>query len=292
MIVDAHLHVFTADGKPHPRVVDELAPAEREAPAEDLILVHNEAGVDRAVLVPLGPEDDYIAEVRRAHPGRFAAIGVADDAMLGRVPGTDPVDRWRARADAYGLAGVRTNHLGEPDQPVTASPVFPVLEELERTGRILWFYAPPEQLPLLAGALTALPGLRVVLNHLGFCPTGMTVDAHRRPRIATPIPPHTLSRVIDLARFREVRVMLSGEYAFTGADYPFPDLDPVVRQLYGAYGADRMMWASDYPWTRDVPGYRHLLELPRLHLPGLTEAELAAIRGGTALALFTDHWGD
>ncbi|MQA96839.1 MAG: amidohydrolase family protein [Streptosporangiales bacterium] len=292
MIVDAHLHVFTAHDDPHPRLVDELAPAERTAPAEDLIAVQDEAGVERAVLVPLGPEDDYVAEVRRAHPGRFAAIGVADDAMLGRVPDADPVERLRERVDAYGLAGIRLNHLGEPGVLVTDSPVFSVLEELERTGRVLWFYAPPDQLPLLAGALAALPGLRVVLNHLGFCPTGMTVDEHGRPRIAPPIPPPTLPGVLSLARFRQVHIMISGEYAFSAGEHPYEDLSPLVRQLYGAYGADRLMWASDYPWTRDVPGYRRLLDLPRLHLPGLTEAELAAIRGGTALELFTDLWGD
>jgi predicted TIM-barrel fold metal-dependent hydrolase len=47
-----------------------------------------------------------------------------------------------------------------------------------------------------------------------------------------------------------------------------------------------MLWASDYPWTRDVPGYATLLTLAEQALEGASAAELDAIHGGTALKLF------
>jgi L-fuconolactonase len=291
MIVDAHLHVFVPHSRRHPRQVDALAPAERAAPVTELLPVMEVAGVDRAVLVPLGPEDDYVAECRRAMPGTFVSIGVADAATTGRLPGTDPVAALRKRVTAANFAALRMNWLGEPGTPVTDSPAFGVLEELARTGLVLWFYAPPHQLPLLAEALRALPGLRVVLNHLGFCPEGMTVDALNRPRVETLIPPQTLPAVLALARYPEVRVLLSGQYAFSSGEYPYPDLDPLIADVFGAYGAERLMWASDYPWTRDVPGYASLLRLPDHHLPGLSAADRDAILGGTAMNLFADFWG-
>lgn len=291
MIVDAHLHVFAAHSSRYPRPVDELAPADRTAPVEDLLSVMDPAGVERAVLVPLGPQDDYVAECRRARPDRFVSVGVADAATTGRLPGTDPVAALRQRIAVAGFAALRMDWLGEPGRPVMESPAYPVLRELERSGSVLWFYAPPPQLPLLAETLRLLPDLQVVLNHLGFCPEAMTADALRRPHIETPIPPPTLPGVLALARHPGVRVLFSGQYAFSRREYPYADLDPLVAELFGAYGADRLMWASDYPWTRDAPGYAALPALVDHQLPGLSVAEHTAVLGGTALNLFADIWG-
>lgn len=295
MIIDAHLHVFKPATSDYPRAVDNLVPADREAPVEDLLAVMAGAGVDRAVLVPLGPEDRYVAECRAAYPDRFVSIGVADDDVTGRTPGVAPLDALDRRATAAGFSGLRMNWLGDPATPVTESPAWPTLRYLAEHGLVVWFYAPPDQLPLLDQALTALPDLRVVLNHLGFCPPAsgsgweLAVDAHRRPRIATELPPPTLPDVLALARHPGVRVHFSGQYAFTAQDFPYTDLAPIGQALYAAFGADRLMWASDYPWVRDVPGYARLPHIPEAHLPGLTRAELDAVRGGTAERLFT--WG-
>ena len=299
VIVDGHLHVFRPASGEYPRPVDDLAPAGRAAPVEDLMGLMDDAGVDRAVLVPLGSEDRYVAECHAAYPDRFAAIGLADADTTGRTPGTDPVRALRERVGGAGLSGLRMNWLGDPGKPVTASPAWPVLAAMAERGLIVWFYAPPSQLPLLDEALTELPGLPVVLNHLGFCPPApddaatsweLIVDEHRRPRIPTALPPATLPGVLALARHPHVRVHFSGQYAFSGAGYPYADLEPLARPLYDAYGADRLMWASDYPWTRDVPGYRRLLELPGRHMPWLTAAERDAVLGGTALRLFAGAW--
>ena len=46
------------------------------------------------------------------------------------------------------------------------------------------------------------------------------------------------------------------------------------------------MWASDYPWTVQRPGYRKLMDLPALHLPDVPAADMTMILGGTAAALF------
>lgn len=288
MIIDAHLHVFAPATSDYPRPVDALAPAGRQAPVEDLLAVMDAAGVDRAVLVPLGPEDRYVAECRAAHPDRFAAIGVADHDVTGRTPGIDPVRALRRRTAASGIRGLRMNRLGDPAAPITESPAWPVLRHLADNGLLVWFYAPPDQLPLLDLALTALPDLRVVLNHLGFCPPAsgsgwdLAVDEHRRPHITTELPPPTLPAVLALARHPNLHVHFSGQYAFSQAGFPYPDLAPIGRALYDAYGAGRLLWASDYPWTRDVPGYARLTGLPRIHLPGLRPGEYDAILGGTA----------
>jgi predicted TIM-barrel fold metal-dependent hydrolase len=114
----------------------------------------------------------------------------------------------------------------------------------------------------------------------------MHVDEHGRPRFDITLPPSSLDTVETLARHKNVYVHLSGQYAFTKEPYPYADLTPVVERVYRAFGAERMMWASDYPWIDVEPGYAKTLALVDRHLPELTPAERLAIRGGTAAGLF------
>ena len=150
---------------------------------------------------------------------------------------------------------------------------------------ILWFYAGPDQLPLLPAVVERLPRLQVMLNHLGFCQQGYEKDEYGRPRIPTPLPPPTLDTVLDLARFATVNVMFSGQYGFSRQPYPYDDLSDVATRLRAAYGADRMMWASDYPWISHEPGYGAMLELVDHALPDLSAEERVAVTGGTAQRL-------
>jgi L-fuconolactonase len=285
VIVDAHAHVFRRADE-LPRSVDELAPAEREARVEDLLARMAEAQIERAVLVPLASEDDYVAEALRDHPDRFAAVAVADAATQGRESGLDPVAALERRRASFPFHGLRTQWLGDPAAPLAESPMLPVLRHMAETGLVLWTYLTRDQLGLLEALPATEPDLPIVLNHLGFCPHGMRVDRYGRPRFEDPFPPGSLDPVLRLAGHPATRVMFSGQYALSAEQPPYRDLDPIVRALAGAFGARRLLWASDYPWTRDVPGYATLLGLAEQTLPDASPADLAAIHGGTALELF------
>ena len=54
------------------------------------------------------------------------------------------------------------------------------------------------------------------------------------------------------------------------------------RLLTKTFGADRLMWASDFPWIAENPGYGKMTQVIDELLPQLSEAERAAIMGGTA----------
>lgn len=290
MIIDGHVHVFPAHSPRYPRTTDKLAPADREAPVELLLRTMDASAVDGAVLVPLGPEDDYVRECVQRYPRRFVSIGVAGQGCVGAVSGVDGIKALAHRVSETGIRGLRMSWLGDPDRPMTDSPAYPSLRWMAEHGLVLWFYAPPAQLRLLTAVVAELPDLNVVLNHLGFCPERIDADAHRRPRITISLPPPTLATVLDLSSSPSARIMLSGQYAFSGRDYPYPDLNPIVRRLHSAFGAERLMWASDFPWPLDLPGYDRLLELPERQLPGLTAGEREALFAGTAVKLFPGAW--
>lgn len=282
--VDAHAHVFRP-ATVSPRGVDALAPADRDAPVEDLLTRMAAAGVTAAVLVPLDGTDDYVAEVLDRHPGRFAAVAVATAAELRGTAG-DPVAALRARRARWPFDALRCSWLGDPGRPVTESPALPVLRALADEGMPLWSYLPPDQLPLLEELVAVLPLLRVVLNHLGFCPHDMWVDEHRRPRFDDPFPGSLVQRLERLADAPGVHVLISGQYALSAEEPPYPELFPVTRRLAAAYGPERLLWGSDHPWPSDVPGYARLPGLVSAALPDLDPVAAARVLGGTARELF------
>lgn len=281
MIVDAHVHVFRSLADDPERTVDALAPAFREAPLELLRAHMLEAGVDRAVLVPLGREDAYVAGILATNPAEFAGIAVA------RAGEHDP-GVVAARLAAGGFRGLRM--FGLPGLLQDVPPWLAVLERLASTGAVLWLYPEADQLDTVDEVAARLPGLTIVLNHCGFTQAGIGIDEFGRPRIDTPVPQPHEERVLRLARHDNVAVMLSGAYGFSHAAYPYPDVAGVVGRLAEAFGPARLAWASDFPWITEQPGYRACLDLVDHHLPGLTPSERAQVLGGTINRLL--DWPD
>ncbi len=285
MVVDAHLHLFRAVSDEYPRATfDVMAEAEREELAAGLIAYMDAAGVDKAIVIPLSAHDNYLRDVLAEHAGRFAGVGVFDPDV------DDPVADLEHRLGELELQGLQVYRIGDPVDDVETLTIFPLLATMQRHGLKLWFYADPEQLAMLDAILERLPELDIVLNHLGFCPdihAELRFDEHKRPRFENfPLPPPTLELVEQVARHPRVHVHVSGQYAFSKEDYPHTDVQPVVDAIYRTFGAERMLWASDYPWIVPVPGYVEQLALVDHYLPELSADERDAIRGGTAASLF------
>lgn len=281
MIVDAHTHVFLSASDDPERTVDELAPVEREAPVDLLERQMRDANVDGAVLVPLGPEDGYVSGVARAYPGRFASIAVA-------APGEDDPGGIARRLDAGGFSGLRM--FGLAGDLAERPPWLGVLERLAVDGRVLWLYPRAEHLPTVAAVADRVAELRIVLNHTGFTQAGIGRDDYGRPRIDGPVPQPHEAQVLALSRHPNVLVVLSGAYGFSRLEYPYPDVAEVVRRTADAFGTDRLMWGSDFPWVVDRPGYRACLELIHHHLPGLSPTERAAVLGDNIRRVL--RWGE
>ena len=289
-VVDAHLHLFKDLSDDYPRAVFEgMAPPERSESAERLLRAMDAAGVDRAIVCALSEHDRYLAEVLAQYRGKFAGVAVHD------FTDPDPLATLQRRIDS-GVEGVRFYGLeGEPGADPESLAVFPVLAAMRDAGMKAWFYGPADQVALLDGCLDRLggtgpDGLRVVLNHLGFLPNmhlELRVDVHGRPRFDMPLPPPGLEVVEALAaKHSSVYVHFSGHYAFSGGPYPYRDLQETTDRIYAAFGADRMLMASDWPWIQEEPGYAETLGVVDHLLGSISADERDMIRGGTAMSLF------
>lgn len=284
-IVDAHAHVFAAADR-IPRVVDDLAPADRDEPVERLLATMKDHGVTSAVLVPLAGEDDYIRQAVQTFPDRFAAVAVATPREQGLVEGVEPTGALLQRRASLPFIALRSRWLAPPGTAVEDSPMFPTLQSMAQLGIALWSYMPPEQFGALTRLVQLLPDLTVVLNHLGFAPNGMHVDKYQRPFFLDGLPRDRVDAVLAMSAAPNVHVMLSGLYALSSEPWPYRDLWPLIRQISDAYGVSRLLWASDYPWPRKIPGYGALIEAAAQSLGHLPTDCLDQVFAGNARALF------
>jgi predicted TIM-barrel fold metal-dependent hydrolase len=121
-----------------------------------------------------------------------------------------------------------------------------------------------DRLEELAGALPNLPPVPLALDHCGFSdfsngiPDALSALAVF-PNVALKVSTHTLD---DMAKHGDAAEM--------------------VAQLAASFGADRLMWGSDYPQTHDRP-YAELVEWGRKGASRLDDAGRAAFLGETAL---------
>jgi L-fuconolactonase len=230
-----------------------------------LLAEMKDAGVDRAVLVPPffeGYRNDYAVACATEAPETFRVMARVD--LRTGDPGPvrdllrDPV-----------VAGVRLVFLpadaGRLDDP---------------QAEWLWSFAEEEDVPVMllaSGQLDALgelararPGLRLAVDHLGL--TGQHTDAAIAPEIA---------QLVALAGLDNVSVKTTAAPCYSTEPYPYPALHPLLRQLYDAFGPERLFWGSDLSRLRG--SYRDLVRLFREELDFLSPADVEAVMGRSVL---------
>ena len=285
-IIDAHLHLFKANSKDYPRpVYPKLADENREVLAKQLLITMEKAGVDKAIVVPLGPEDNYVSELQEEYPGKFAVVGIYDTNSV------DPVENLDRRIKYSNIQGIRVGYVDKgasvKDDPEKYE-LYPLFKAMAERGLKVWFYAEPAQVEMFDRVLERLPDLVAVFNHCGFMVSldNLSIDQHARPHFEVQIPPPTLDLLERVGERPNTYVHFSGQYAFSHDPYPYPDMTPVTQRLYKIFGPERMLWASDFPWILEVPGYEEQLNLVEILLPDKTQKELNLIKGGNAERLF------
>src|SRR5262245_52369753 len=124
MIVDSQVHLWKAETPDWRWVPGRVPQLPEPFTIERLVPLMNEAGVDRAVIVPPswpGDRNDYALEAVRRYPGRLA--------VMGRIPLEKPqsaalLSKWRRRNSARDARSCRATPplarggaTGEPTSP-------------------------------------------------------------------------------------------------------------------------------------------------------------------------------
>jgi L-fuconolactonase len=259
-LVDSHVHVSPIWYEP-----------------VETLLYHLDANkVEQAVLIQQGGQFDksYILECTRRFPDRFYAVVLVDAKQA------DACERLRFWAE-QGAQGVRL--------PITA-------RAAGDDPLALWREAAALKLPIscvgrgdqysdaaFAQLVEALPEATFVIEHMG-----SVVPVGSDP---APYPQHR--QVFALARYPNVAIKFHGLGEICPKLQPFPQPFPYDRSYlalfdlaYAAFGAQRMMWGSDFPPVTTNEGYANGLRWPQEHFAHLPAGEQAALFGETARRIF------
>jgi L-fuconolactonase len=271
MIIDTHAHVGERCLlSPAVAAIERGYPV---LPVEDLLREMEHHGVTHAVLVQWGGSFDhhYLARCLRDYPGRFAAVGEVD-------PRREDAGRaLRCLVEKHGFSGVR---LGTTDRspghdPLalwkTAADLGAVVSASARTSE--------EFAEGLTEVVRRVPGLRLRIEHLA------------RPPYRQAPPQPAFAQVLRLAEHPNVTINVDGFYAHHYPDdrrltaFPFAEYVEWVRQAVSAFGAERCMWGSEFPFLNN--GYDTGLRFLREACDFLGADQRAWILGRSAAAF----WG-
>lgn len=298
--IDSHAHVFSRLSSEFPRRTSDLFPAEREEPVEKLLGEMESNGVSQAVLVQIGGSSlehhAYLRHCLKEYPGRLCGIGC--------VPtDSDSIPAHMDRLADYGIIGFRLSSMGGPVDPLEPVDVrdcitYPIWKRAAEKDYVLYLYPRAIDSHVVPFLLDAFPQVRVVFNHLMVCPGEgrLSIDDKGRPHVDVAMPPMTrystmglkVGRVQEntrgLHQYENVCVQISGQYAFSREAWPYRDLADWHACLKFVFGSSRLMWATDFPWIVEDPGYGRLVSILEELLPDLSDAERADVMGGTASA--------
>jgi predicted TIM-barrel fold metal-dependent hydrolase len=244
--IDCHAHVIDpgrfpfADGpgyrpKPH-----------EAGPHRDYAAVLDRHGVSHALLVQpsgYGTDNSAMLDALARHPGRFKAIAVV---------GPDIEDAALHDLAAAGVVGVRFNLVSYRPDGLAGAQAERLLARVRDLGWHVQVYATDAQWAEVAPVLRRA-GVRVLVDHFGVVDASVGTDGAG------------FQAVLALGRDGLAAVKLSA--AFRVGDPAH--LDRYGVALLAAFGPDRCVWGSDWPFlgVARTPTYAETLQVLERWLP-------------------------
>jgi predicted TIM-barrel fold metal-dependent hydrolase len=104
--------------------------------------------------------------------------------------------------------------------------------------------------------------------------TVVVIDHLARIGASGTIRDEDVQQLCSLAKYKNTYVKVSAFYALGKKKPPYLDLIPLIRQVYDAFGPQRLMWASDCPYqVAEGHNYHDSIALVRDRIDFLKEDE-------------------
>lgn len=263
LIMDSQVHVWPAHRPDRPLA----AHRQDQTPYtyEELLAAMDEAGVDRAILVPPtfdGDRNDYALAAAAEHPDRFAVMGRVS---LPAGKGNNSLAGW---LDQPGMLGVRLTFHRPEDRPwLTDGTADWFWGEAEENGIPVMVHA-PEGVQTIRAVAERHPGLAIIYDHMA-CGRD-SIDERAAARI---------EELLPLARLPNVSVKVSALPCFSTAPYPFANLNASIRKVIESFGPERSYWGSDITRIPATVPYRQVVTHFTEALDFLSPGDLELIMG-------------
>lgn len=259
MAIDTHAHVFTDACR---LAAERRYTPDYEAPLTDYLAMLDAQGAAAGVLVQpsfLGTDNSYLLDCLDRAPARLRGVVVVEPSI-----GTGDLDAMARR----GVVGLRLNWVAAaPDwRPGAVEAMLAA-----KAAAHGWQVEVQARGAVLAATLAFLtPRVeRIVIDHFGL------------PTSTDPADDPGFAALLDAAASGRVWVKLSAPYRFAGVD-----AQAVGRRLMASFGAGRLMWGSDWPWTQHEAAMNLTLARQWPLPAAMTPADKDTVLDGTARRLF------
>lgn len=215
-------------------------------------------------------ETEYLLSLANAHPWILGVVGWTD------IDSPDAASNIDALARNPKVVGVRPmlQDFVEVDwilHPRRAK----ALKALSETGLVFDALIKPAHLAAVATLAGRYPNLPIVIDH------------GAKPHIGDAETFFAWAQGISiLADHPQISCKLSGLLTEAPAGADADDLNPYVDILLDRFGADRLIWGSDWPVLTLAGDYDGWSRMTDDLLAGLTDEAIAAIRGGNARRIY------
>lgn len=270
VIVDSQVHIWQGNTPEHPWVPGSTAQMPEPFTIEKLIAAMDEAGVDRAVIVPpswVGDRIDYALEAAKRYPQR---LGVMGRLPLKTPQSPDELARWKAQP---GMLGIRLTFLGPAAGMLTDGSTDWLWPAAERAGVPIMFLT-AGTLPLFGTIAERHPQLTLIIDHMGI---SSQVVAQKKV-------PAAVDAAAALAKYPNVSIKLSAAPAYSSEPYPFSDMNGHIKRLFDAYGPQRSYWGSDVTQGFAKASYKERIAHFLQELKFLSEEDKDWVMGRAILA--------
>jgi predicted TIM-barrel fold metal-dependent hydrolase len=280
VLIESHIHLFAGDPVRFPYNSGSYKP--QTAPVEEYVKFVREAQINHSVIVHPEPyQDDHryleYCFSREPSPHFFKGTCLFDpidpktpkrmQALMQRNPGR--------------IVALRVHEIHPAGTPSTTTGVIRDRDLKDPQVAITWRAA--HELGL-AIQIHCIPHYAVQIGELAakFPDTPIVLDHLARPGQGTA---EEYEQVLKLAALPRVYMKFSSTGVASASREPFPhrDAKPLVKRVYGAFGADKMLWGE---LGGDRAAFAREVQLFNLMFDFAPEAERKKIRGLTAQKQF------
>ena len=272
MRVDAHQHFWHYDSVRDSWIDHTMALLQRDFLPDDSAPALRAAGMDAVVAVQADQseaETDFLLDLGAQYAVIRGVVGWVDL----RAPSlTETLTRQRSNPL---LKGFRHIAQSEPDDFLGRPEICAGIAQLGDHGFTYDILIRPSQFAAADFLVESCPGVRFVLDHCA------------KPPIASGDLSEWRRGIARLARHANVSCKISGlitEASWTR--WSASDILPCLDVAAAAFGADRLMFGSDWPVCLLAGEYARVAELVESWAARLTATERERVFGGTAMSVY------
>jgi L-fuconolactonase len=273
MKIDSHQHFWRYNPTRDSWITDDMSILKRDFLPQELALECKANGVDASIAIQADQSETetlFLLEMADNNPQIAGVVGWVDLAS----PNVDA--RLQFFSHCKKLCGFRHIAQAEPDDRFLVQPNFVRgISRLQQFGFTYDILIYPKQLPAAIELVSEFPEQRFVIDHLA------------KPEIKSRDITFWETHIRRIAESPNVFCKLSG--LVTESDWRNwkpAHFEPYLDVVFDAFGADRLMFGSDWPVCLLAASYAQVKQIIERYLSECTSAQKENIFGGNAIRFY------